>query len=233
MCALRFCLQGPMGPCLSFSHCCVLGRIDVATNKAHGKGPVPYTLHASPEKRCHTQSLNKGYETRCVLKFYSNLQTQKQLFGFFFLYRAIPEMWGQGCQGKPWGCDLLRQNSDVGPAAIESHRSTPPSCGGDITNPVGPKSRTLSQRGLCQSIRSLGVCPARLWTCWNLSPLSSFQFLPCGLGMSLLCLSWHCILPIIFSLTSSYLGNNFCLRINYFLSLTHIFLGKISIRLQL
>lgn len=101
MCALRFCLQGPMGPCLSFSHCCVLGRIDVATNKAHGKGPVPYTLHASPEKRCHTQSLNKGYETRCVLKFCSNLQTQKQLFGFFFCIGPSQKCGGRAAKGNP------------------------------------------------------------------------------------------------------------------------------------
>ena len=97
------------------------------------------------------------------------------------------------------------------------------SCRCRTSSPVCLEGRVLSQKGLflrlnisqslpCQVLDLLGTHHTFL--------LSNFSLF--GMGLSILCLSHHCILKVPVQFHRSTAGEEFCVRINHTLCLTHI-----------
>ena len=123
------------------------------------------------------------------------------------------KIWEQGCLGKLWGCDLLGQNCEVGSDITVSHSSASVSCGVIVPPQWIQMAEHWAKEDYSQTFRSLGVCLARFWT--YLGPIpSSFWFPPVGIRVSILCLSWHCILHISCLVSQFTAGGEFCLRMN-------------------
>lgn len=73
-------------------------------------------------------------------------------------------------------------------------------------------------------LKSNEVCLAWFWTlAWDLLILSLCLYFPLGVGMSIQCLSQHCILEAhnLSGFTGSQLERNECSRMNHTLSLVH------------
>lgn len=66
--------------------------------------------------------------------------------------------------------------------------------GGDTSALVGPGGGSASHRRLAPALKSNGFCLASFWTFRDPSPHSYLQCLPFRMGLSVTCLSHHCIL---------------------------------------
>lgn len=70
--------------------------------------------------------------------------------------------------------------------------------------------------------RLIKFAPSGFGLTWDLSPLSSFQFLPLGMGMSIFSLPHHYIWEAHSSLVSWFTAGGVCIRVSHTWSLTHI-----------
>lgn len=83
-------------------------------------------------------------------------------------------------------------DSEIRDTTSTSQMTSKQSHGGDVATPAGQKGWASNHRKVSWALRSKGVCLASFWAYWNPSLLSSFPFLPFGMGTFILCLSHHC-----------------------------------------
>lgn len=162
----------------------------VGTNKTNVKDSVPSALHLSLEESHHTCSLDKECgKIRCVHIFWSSFKTQKRVF---LVWGNLGDV-GAGLLRELWECSLLGQSCEV---AWSSQWATECSikpwaalcyCSGFKWQNTDPKRVIPKTWSLLDTLIEFSLL-------WDPSPVSSFWFLPSGVGIIISCLSQHCIL---------------------------------------
>lgn len=93
--------------------------------------------------------------------------------------------------------------------------------GTDEGNKNDSESRAMSAKDRAsQPRKSNGFFSAGFGLSWNLWPIFSFLFFPFGMGVSILCLSYHCFLEVD-KLFHMFTDGEFCLRMDHTQNFTH------------